>query len=412
MMLAVASCKEKPSESLEAVPSESKEAVPSESKKVPLASKEAPLTKFTTLFSNDQQEAQDVHLWGKSWVSTSNRKHSNFVEPHKRYHELDLAKMVAHELLPPNDAEIVAIATGAQNQQLALVRDSSGVLMFAKNGKKWKPIKIPKELRASQAIFFHFESDGDELLIVTQDALWHRLEGTWQTLPLGTEGPPYAKISNWTSVALMGSTLYLGFSRGEWGGGIATLDLTSRTWTKAPTIDEMERELPVHGFRQDPSGALWVFEGMRHRTTHDASVRVLKQDGWEDLVRFSSLFDYNTQADIVSNRKNWDEPPMAFLDLAFDATGRIHLLTVDLGILRYEQGKWLRLTQKWFDFSHPVTEYRTGSPPRELLFVDDHTALMPAAEFGVLLWDLKSEKITRIPIEKELDEVNVVEGAE
>jgi hypothetical protein len=385
LMLGVTSCQKKPSESTE---------VPNESREVPLA-------KFSTLFSHDQRRGSHVQAWGKSWVSTSNGKHSNSMEPHKRYYELDLAKMVAHELLPPNSAEIVGIATGGQNQQLALVRDSSAILLFARNGEMWQPIEIPKELSASQAPFFHFVSDGDRLLILTEDVLWHRLDGTWQSWSLPTVGAPGAKPDSRTSFALMGSKLYLGFSRGEWGGGIATLDLTSRVWSKAPTSEEMEMGLPVSGFKRDPSGALWVFEGLAHMNSLNASVRVLKQDRWVEFANVSGYLDYESEALVARERKNWDAPPAVFMDLAFDATGRVHLLTNSLGILRFEQGKWLRLTKKWFDFSYRETNYRTGSPPGELVLADDHTAILAAGEFGVLVWDLNSEKITRIPIKRQ-----------
>lgn len=370
--------------------------------KVPSESKEVPLAKFSTLFAPDQQPATKVQSWGNSWISTSYRR-SKHSERHKRYYQLDLTKMVAHELLPPNGGRILDIATGDRSQQLALVSESSAILLFARSGAVWQPIEIPKELSASQATFFHFVSDGDELAILTEDVLWHRLDGTWQHWPLPTQGAPGAKPRSRTRIALMGSKLYLGFYRGEWGGGIATLDLASRAWSEAPTSEEIEKGLPVHGFKRDPSGTLWVVEGLGHMSSREGSIRVLKQDGWVDFAKVLGRFDYKTEALVATERKNWDEPVSVFMDLAFDATGQVHLLTRSLGILRYEHGKWHRLTKKWFDFYFHVREPEmfVSSYPGEFALVDDDTAILAADDFGVLVWDLVSEKITRIPIKKQ-----------
>src|SRR5690606_29505270 len=153
-------------------------------------------------------------------------------------------------------------------------------------------------------------------------------------------------------IALVGSKLYLGFFRGEWGGGIATLDLTSRAWSKAPTSEEIAKGLPVQSFERDPSGTLWVVEGLGHLSLLEGSVRVLKQDRWVDFAKVSGGFNHETQALVGRERENWDEPVSVFHDIAFDTAGRVHLLARS-GVLRYQQGEWQRLTKKWFDFYHP-----------------------------------------------------------
>lgn len=367
--------------------------------KVPSEPGEDTTAKPATTFSHDQQPATKVEQWGNSWLVTSSRalgrdKH------HRRFLELDLANQAAKEVLPPDGGEIFAVTTGANGQQLALVRQSSMILLMTRREGEWHPIEIPKELAMSHAKFFLVTSDDNNLLILAEQVLWHRLDGEWRRVSLPTSGGPEKLPNSSDHLALAGNKLYIGFNRGEWGGAVAALDLVKHTWVPTSTSTRFDDGLPVHGFKRDRSGDLWVVEGLAHLRQWNGSLRVLRKDQWVQFARTSGKFSAEKDKWLDERTVNWSFPATDFIDLDFDKDGRPYVLTPYLGILRHEDGSWQRMTNQWPDFSYRDADLGgiVTNTPRGLVVVDDHTAIIAANATGVLVWDIKSDKATRIPI--------------
>ncbi len=352
------------------------------------------------LFSHDQQPATNIQGWGRTWLVTSRRVLSpgNYAN---RFFELDLANMAAKELLLPGKGENLAVATNQQGKQFVLVRCDTGIVLMARGESEWRPISIPIQLVEAQSGFFSVALDGMNILILAERVLWHRHDGEWRRITFPEIGDPEQLPDNRDHVALIDDTLYVGFDRGEWGGALVALDLVQQSWIPASVKSRLDG-LPVLGFTRDPTGDLWAVEGLAHRRHRKGALRIFRKGKWVQFAKTFTTLPANKDGSIDDRTTNWGYPPTKFIGLDFDTDGDPYVLTPELGIFRHHNGDWLRVTKQWPDFSYHDSALGgiATNHPNAMAIVDEHTAILTVNDTGVLVYNLDTDEILRIPIPK------------
>jgi len=94
--------------------------------------------------------------------------------------------------------------------------------------------------------------------------------------------------------------------------------------------------------------------------------------------------------DLADHKANWPFGPTDFNSIGFDQKNRLYLLTGSYGVVRFESGKWTRLTPDWPDYVYLSS----------LLIAPDGKGIIGTYDAGVLLWDFETQKIDRVVIDR------------
>jgi len=257
-------------------------------------------------------------------------------------------------------------ATRAMDKPFALAR--SGVLFHRSDKRDWDMIEIPEAERNEKDGSYLVVGDDRRLVALGRRSFKVYDGESWTTNQYSEEFYP----ERGDPCALRKDKLFLGKDRGEFGGGLYALDLSSGKWTKL-------NDRRISDIQQAPDGTLWVTSGLSHlggRTGEIASVTDL---GLVDHV-LASNFDGSTD--------NWPFEATDFQAVQFTLQGDPVVLTPHLGILTLREGNWVRLTPKWNQHVYLSSFMR----------VDDDRFIVGTYDAGVVLIDLKNqtEKVIKL----------------
>ncbi len=237
---------------------------------------------------------------------------------------VDLEGMQAHPVLMPSCTRIVAVSTIGEDRALLCEWEEGRALLVEEAGR-WQLEPIPEELRLGEEVLV-MASQGQDLAIWTrgrEDPRWTsrvfwRQEGSWKTVALDDVDALPNRMGTPAHVLLDDGRLWLGFNRGEFGGGLFELRLEDGSWRE---MGPDTRHLPVTGMLRAADGDIWVTQGMAHMDLREG--RLLRFDGQrrEEVVT-SSPFD-----------ERWGLPEADFFGLSMDADGHPMLASGELGIL-------------------------------------------------------------------------------
>ncbi len=174
---------------------------------------------------------------------------------------------------------------------------------------------------------------------------------------------------------LAGGRLYMGFDHGEFGGGLWSVDI--KTGEAEQVQFRGGQGWPVRCLKASPDGRVWSVEGLVHGILRKGALHVGAGVNWE-------LYCNSTEGEFA----NWDLPPASLDALAFDADGRLYVLSGSLGLARYDDGTWTRLTPGWPEHFYVHT----------LLATPSGVAVVGTYDAGILLLDLRSGAIRRIAL--------------
>lgn len=136
-------------------------------------------------------------------------------------------------------------------------------------------------------------------------------------------------------MALCNGNIYYGVYRGEFGGALYKLNITTGEWSK------IENEIPfkqVLDLCPTPNGNLNIICSLSHLGNKYGRISTITPTGIENNW-------------IISNRgksdKRWEHEITNFSSLKFNKLEEQVLLTTDLGLLVNRNNKWIRLTPDW-----------------------------------------------------------------
>jgi hypothetical protein len=164
---------------------------------------------------------------------------------------------------------------------------------------------------------------------------------------------------------------------GEWDGGLWAIEIRSGKIERVP-LRGGGKALPVTGLGTGPDGRVWVLEGLAHGLLYGA-VSFQSDNRWE-------LFCNSAEGGL----KTWNLPPADLCAFSFDKAGRLYVLSGKLGLARYENGAWTRLTPGWPDYFGV----------RSLLLPGDGKAVIATSNAGIMVFDLDSREIRRIALKR------------
>ncbi|MFZ5440340.1 MAG: hypothetical protein ACOZQL_10045 [Myxococcota bacterium] len=208
-------------------------------------------------------------------------------------------------------------------------------------------------------------------------ALWDGARWTHAKLEHGSQGLPQV-------VRFIGGRWLFGYSCGEWGGSLWTLDAKGTPVRVLPELND-----PVQALVPLPGGHALVGTGLAHLSTLSAEVGVLAADGgWTRLAKVDG-FDGEKEADQV--RQNWTLKLDSLEGADIDAQGRVHVWTGSQGVARLDGETMVVVTPGW---PQDVHVYGRG------MLLEGDLAVLATFDGGVLLWKLGTTDYRRVPLLK------------
>lgn len=204
----------------------------------------------------------------------------------------------------------------------------------------------------------------DGLLLLSNAAIYHLRNGTWQPKPLRAP----LRWHNGVSHTQIGRELYVGFDNGEWGGGLRRIDIDTGDVKEIekhgdnPCDGVLDDCSPVTSLIQDPRNSSCVLAavGIRHFLESGAVVQVCG-----DSVRSAYI--------------------MRFRDYVFDDR-KIEMSEAVFGLAPADQGYWVLTGDALYRITGGRRRLiRTALRPSGSLLMD-----RPAPEVIVLATDLRA----------------------
>jgi hypothetical protein len=298
------------------------------------------------------------------------------------FYTLDLERAAASVLQLPGAKEIVSLASQEPARPLALCRDADGLFLLVKREAKWQRRELPEAIRKSDR-HYKVAADPTAVVLIGGGPTIVRLNAAASEpaeiplVPKPLRPEPLAGPGGPSHCLLAAGKLYAGVDMGEWGGGLWAVDIQSGRIKRVPLRGG--EDLPVTGLAIGPDGRVWALEGSAHLIFRRGAVSFLSDSGWQ-------LFCNSTEDRI----KNWNLPPADLHAFSFDKSGRLYVLSGKLGLARYEDGAWTRLTPGWPDYFGVAS----------LLLPGDGKAVIATYDAGIMLFDLKSREIRRIALKR------------
>jgi hypothetical protein len=293
-----------------------------------------------------------------------------------RFYAIDVEKAVADPVQLPGGRKVIALATGPDERPLALCRQDEELILVRREDGEWRRLELPKEVRES-AEDPGLCDDESSMVLLGNGKAFQLAEGTWTSVPL-KERPETASIRGRPNhLLLLGRKLYLGFDRGEWGGGLLLLDVKTGEWQEIKLGEGLD--LPIRDLTTDPQGKIWVVEGLNHLGLRQGRLSRFDGKGWKVFCDSSP-----------EHTASWNLPPASLDALSFDSDCRPYLLSGELGLVRHDGEKWARVTPGWPDYMIV----------QGLQITRGGVAVIGAYDAGVMLLDLRTKRVRRVVLRK------------
>jgi hypothetical protein len=315
------------------------------------------------LFMRDQPTLRRIVEWNGRIIVEADRPYT-----------LDFDRATLKPLEVPGAQEVLGVASNGPGKPLALCKTKAGLSLLAKQDDKWVERELPDEAQKSAKPFL-LCADPASVAVVGQETVFSLARGKWKAVPL-KDRPKHVYTEGAARHALLaGEALYLGYDKGEWGGGLLRLDLGTG---KCKEIDLGEPG-NVRDLKTGPGERLWVVQGLDHLTLEEGAVQSTDGKEWAVVCRSSK-----------GDTHKWDLSPTSLDALAFDVKGNPWLLSGTLGLIRREKEKWVRVTPDWPEYL----------PVRSLHITPGGVAVIGTFDAGVVLFEVESKRARRVTFPK------------
>jgi len=246
-------------------------------------------------------------------------------------------------------------------------------VLFHRSGKNdWDMIRVPQNEKGKEDRYSVIVGDENSIVLLGQNSLRMFDGTTWIYRSYQNEFHP----NNSDSYTLWNGNLYYGYDRGEFGGGLYKLILSTGEWV---TVDHEMPFRQVSDLCLTPNGNLKIVCGLSHLGGRYGRISTLTPKGIEN--------DW-----VISNHgesdRRWKYEITDFSTLRFNKAGEQILFTPHLGLLVYRDDKWIRITPNW----------RNHFYVSSFLILNDNKYVLGTYDAGVVIINLKdkTEKIIRL----------------
>lgn len=318
--------------------------------------------------------------WNGTWV----------IETEAGFQVLDLRAASMHPLQLPGLDSLFALADAPGDSAWALGKAGGRLKLMRGRGTSFEEQPLPEGLSApDNCLGWGLVAEGHTLVLADRYRGEFRVlqGGAWRTPPFAAPNFPEWSLL-FARLLLRGSTLYVGFNAGEWGGGLYSLSLESGELKSLCP----EEEQPITGLASAPDDRIWVAAGSFPLPFRGAHLWRLDEKGCT-LVTDSER--------VNPGESPWNLEATSFDGLALDSHGEPHLLALKTGVVRRQGQGWAPETLDWrtgtSDFGYQAGN---GIVPFYVhdLAVEGETALISTNE-GLLLWKLgtREPQLVRVP---------------
>ena len=250
---------------------------------------------------------------------------------------------------------------------------------FGKDGEKIEPSEIPRLIKTNHAA----------ALIVNDEIHW--LDKAWHSRKLPKVSQFYKEFKPRTfgkARYLDGTTLYAGWDHGEWGGMLASIDLSNEDakWVHLsgkPVGDNsgIPQNNPIQSIISPKQGDIWVATGLAHMGGIWRGLHHRDADG-----KWHTFIDGDFENDRGSTRL---PSPSSIQGIAHDHNGELYILAGEVGVLRLTKGSIEPFIAHNF-FSHSSAReedgfaYTVGCYPSALGVARNGDVFVSTNSFGVL----------------------------
>jgi hypothetical protein len=288
------------------------------------------------------------------------------------FYTLDPSTATASPLRLPGAEKIWDLASQGPGRPLALCEEKGGLFLLGRRDGNWSRRELPQSMRLSTEQPVLLAADSRVAVVIGTKGLARFESGSGPAELVQWPSPPDFLVKRFPKHRLLvDGDLYLGEEAGEFGGGLNRIDI------RTGASERIFGGWPVNSLAIGLDGSVWESEGLAHLTIRKGRIHVNSKGDWTEFCVSGSSTGRDT---------NWDLPPTSFGALAIDSIGRPTVLSEELGLVRYESGKWSRLTPDWPGFVYVTS----------LLLTSDDQAIVGTYDAGVMLLDLRSGKVRRV----------------
>ncbi len=322
-----------------------------------------PFPKQVYRSKQEQPSINNLFYWDNRIIAQTN----NF------FFEINTKKQTAVPIHFVGGRSLFAMATAfGKPYALGGVKGRELELFSRLENGKWSRMEVPKnedELTENYNVMV----GNDNLLVLLGENFYKVYDGNnWNFRKYHSK----LRKSSWDSYIIWENDVYIGMNRGEWGGGLFKLNLSSGKWQQ---VYKESLHGPVTDICLSPDGSLWIVCGISHLVIVNGQLSQLTREGIKDVLHVSKH---------EATSANWKHKPTNFTALRFNSNGEPVILTPVVGLLVYRKGNWHRLTPDW-----PMVPYLSS-----LLIVNDSEYIFGTLGKGVVYIDLqrKNEHVFRL----------------
>jgi hypothetical protein len=246
---------------------------------------------------------------------------------------------------------------------------------LGQDGEKIEPSEIPRLIKTNNVA----------ALIVSDEIHW--LDKTWHSRKLPKVPQFYKEFKPETfggAHYLDGTTFYAGWDHGEWGGMLASIDLSEEDakWVHLsgkPVGDNsgIPQNSPIQSIISSKKGDIWVATGLAHMG-----------GTWRGLYHRHAEGKWHTfiDGDFDEDRGSTKLPsPSSVQGIAYDHSGQLYILAGEIGVVRLTKGGIDPLiNHNFFSHSSDRGDYTVGCYPSALGVARNGDVFVSTNSFGVL----------------------------
>jgi hypothetical protein len=237
---------------------------------------------------------------------------------------IDVKKTQAAPLSLPGGGKILSLAAAGPSNPLALCLRDGKKILLRKEKDAWLAVNLPEQALRKPTLAL--EANSHDLVLLTENEFFLRRDDHW-TVRQHVDGDRFLndRRHELDRYVISGDSLYRAVNRGEFGGGLYRLDLTTGKWSHIPATG------PTRDVKIDPQGRLWAVDGISHLGGISGAISVQQSDGWKTVVSIE-----NFQRRKIGWNLGYTDPR----SIAFDAHGGIYVIASPYGICHYEGRRW------------------------------------------------------------------------
>jgi hypothetical protein len=299
-----------------------------------------------------------------------------FIVQADEFYTLDASQITASPLRLPGAREILDLASLGPGRPVALCRDESKFFLLRGQAGDWSRHDLPRAMQRP-AEHLRLAADSRAVVVFDEDMIT-RFEADFnEPVRLQRFSKPRLFSGNSMHRVLNGRDLYLGSDMGEFGGNLWRANTQTGECESIPVPGN--NGLPIKYLGIGPDARIWELEGLAHLSLRSGFICVLSGRAWTRFCCGNSTISTNT---------NWNLPAASFAALAFNSADRPVVLSENLGLVRYENGMWSRLTPDWPEYL----------PVGSLLMSGEDQAIIGSPRAGVVILNLKTGILRRFTV--------------